>query len=344
MVRDGGGSGSMLVTGATGVVGTEIVREAAAAGWDVVGCSRRGGAGSVSWDMLEEPAPATLRRHWDVVVHAAANTEWTLPAVKAWRANVTPLDSLAELIGPDTHLVFVSTAWVIGLTGDVESPELGDYRNTYEWSKAGAERIVRERFAPVTITRPPLVIGRRGDGAVARFSGLYSRITAFTVGKLPALVGEPDAPVEMVSSTDVTACCLAAAAAGRPVATTVHVQGRGPNAMTVGELIERTVHRLNHWRTGQGGAVPLEGPRLLTAEQWYRFFRPLAGRVLTVHQQRILDMMGPFVPYMSIPEHLAVTWPVEPLEVCLDRCVDYWAAHHPHLASREPKPWKAVAR
>ncbi|WP_283133076.1 NAD-dependent epimerase/dehydratase family protein [Rhizohabitans arisaemae] len=342
MVR-GGDSGSMLVTGATGVVGAEIVRGAGAAGWDVVGCSRRGGAGSVSWDMMNESAPAVLRRHWDVVVHAAASTRWTLPAVEAWRANVTPLDPLAELLGPGTHLVFVSTAWAIGLNGDVESPEVGDYRNTYEWSKAGAERTVRGRFGPATIIRPPLVVGRRSDGAVARFSGLYSRLTAITSGTLPALVCEKESPLEMVSSTDVVSCCLEVAAAGRPATTTVHVQGRGLGAMTVGELIERTLRRLDRWRARRG-AEPLERPRLLTPEQWYRFFRPLAGRVLTRHQQRVLDTLEPFVPYMSIPHSLAVTWPVEPLEDCLDRCVDYWADRHPDRACRELTPWKAAAR
>jgi nucleoside-diphosphate-sugar epimerase len=49
----------------------------------------------------------------------------------------------------------------------------GDYRNHYEWSKAAAERLVRERYGDVTIVRPPLVVGRRSDGTVAPHRRLH---------------------------------------------------------------------------------------------------------------------------------------------------------------------------
>src|SRR5215207_3516390 len=125
----------MLVTGATGVVGSELVGSARRAGWEALGCSARGGSGgAVAWRMGAEPAPGALRREWDVVVHAAARPRWNLDPATAQESNVLPVAALEQVVGPRTHLVHVSTAYATGLRGDAGSPELADYRNSYEWS------------------------------------------------------------------------------------------------------------------------------------------------------------------------------------------------------------------
>lgn len=335
-----GSSGTLLVTGATGVVGTELLRDARAAGWDAVGCSRRGAPGIVAWDLAGGPVPAALRRHWDVIVHAAARPKWTMPAEEAWAANVLPADRMAEIRSPDTHMVLLSTAYATGLAGTVESEDLADYRNTYEWSKAGAERRVRAVLGPATVIRPPLVIGRRSDGAVARFTGMYLFLHALATSKLPVLVADPDSPLEAVSTTDVAAACLAAAEQGPPAAETVEVLGRGTEAATVAHLFDVASAPLNRWRT-ERGLDPLDWPRAVRPEQWFRFVRPWADKVLSPRQRRVVALLEPFVPYLSLSAPLPVTRVVPPMDDCMSRCVEHWIDRNPVLASRSLQSWSA---
>lgn len=330
--------GTLLVTGSTGVVGREVLADARKRGWDAVGCSSRGTGDSVGWDMTGTDVPASLRRPWDAIVHTAARPRWNLPAPEAWRANVTPVDAVASLITGQTHVVLLSTAFAPGLRDDVASPDLDDYRNTYEWSKAGSERRAAEVLGAVTVVRPPLVIGRREDGAVARFTGMYLFLHALTTSKLPALISDPDAYLDLVSTSDVSAACLDAAGGRRPPETTVDVLGRGERAARVTDLLDVAAAELNEWRAEQGG-TPLEWPRTVTPDQWYRFVRPWADRVLSPHHRRLVALLEPFIPYMSLTQPLPVTTTVKPIHDCLRRCVRHWAQRQPTIASRDLRSW-----
>jgi nucleoside-diphosphate-sugar epimerase len=336
-------AGTMLVTGGTGVVGSELVRRARQAGWDVLGCSRRGGPGCVQWDMTAGPPPATLHRHWDVVVHTAARPRrWNTPPEVAWRANVGPLDHLGKLVGADSHVVLISTAYATGHTNSVLATDLDDYRNSYEWSKAAAERAVAELFGTTTIIRPPLVIGRRSDGGIDSFFGMYTILLALTTSMLPVLIADPDGRLEFVSTTDVADCSLRAAHGGRPAATVVHTLGRGGDALLTRDAFDITLDELNSWRTARGGER-LEWPRYVNQEQWQRFFRPFAERHLNHRQNGVVRRLEPFIPYLNIREPLAVNWPVPPIEDCLRRSVGFWADRHQDMAGRDLRPWVADA-
>lgn len=264
---------SMLVTGATGVVGSEIVEQARAAGWKVAACSARGAPDAVAWRMAVEPTPGDLRGPWGVVVHAAARPRWNLTVDDAVRGNVAPVAALESVVGPATHVIHMSTAFAVGLRGSTESCDLADYRNTYEWSKAAAERSATARYG-ATIVRPPLVIGRRSDGAVSKFSGLYSLLHAAVTGLLPALVGEPDAPVEIVSSCDIARCVLQLAATG-PAQTPV-VLGGGAAALPVKSLSELLYLALNSWRVVRG-CEALNMPSVITPNSGGASSFPLRG-------------------------------------------------------------------
>lgn len=329
---------SMLVTGATGVVGHDLVQRAAAAGWDVVGCSARGTGTAVAWRMGAEPAPAALRRDWDVVVHAAARPKWNLTAEAAYAANVAPLDALAEVLGPRTHLVHVSTAYATGRRDDVASADLADYRNTYEWSKAASERGVRAKYGEVTVVRPPLVVGRRSDGAVARFSGLYSIVRSAVAGMLPVFVAEPTAQIEVVSTTDVSDCLLAVADRG-PGGNDVEILGHAGAAPGPKAVVDAMFTGLNRWRTGPGGVEAFRPPQIIDPDQWHRFYLPFARPHMTTRQLHFTDLLSEFLPYMSIPEPLPATWVVPPVTGCVEQAIEHWALAFPRLARATPAPW-----
>ncbi|MFL6128326.1 MAG: SDR family oxidoreductase [Mycobacteriales bacterium] len=374
---------TMLVTGATGVVGQDLVESARRAGWEVVGCSargaagqggirgqggaggrggtggqggtdgrggtdRRGGAGggggtggqggAVAWRMGAEPAPEALRRDWDVVVHAAARPRWNLAAATAHEANVLPVQALDDVLGAGTHLVHVSTAYATGPRGDTASADPADFRNSYEWSKAAAERVVRDRWPDATIVRPPLVVGRRDTGAVARFNGLYSIVRAAVAGMLPVFVAEHGALCDVVSCCDVTACLLAAAGAGPVPGGRTDVLGRSAAAATVKEVIDAMFAGLNRWRAQQGGSH-YTPPSLVTPDQWHRFYLPFARPHMTQRQRHFTDLLAEFLPYMAITEPVEVTWPVDPVLDCVELSIFRWAEAFPRLAIVTPAPW-----
>jgi nucleoside-diphosphate-sugar epimerase len=334
----------MLVTGATGVVGQDLVETARRSGWEVVGCSARGAAGRdgfedvLAWRMGAETVPAALRRHWDVVVHAAARPKWNLDFDTAHQANVVPLADLAEVVGPATHLVHVSTAYAIGLRGDTASADRADYRNSYEWSKAEAERVVRDRWPDATVVRPPLVVGRRDDGRVARFSGLYTIVRSAVAGMLPVFVAETGALSEVVSCCDVTACVLAAAEQGPAAGGRVDVLGRGAASATTKEVLDSMFIGLNRWRAMQGGPL-FTPPSLVTPDQWHRFYLPFARPHMTQRQRHFTDLLAEYLPYMAITEPMAVTWPVDPVLGCVEQSIVRWAQAFPRLAMATPAPW-----
>ncbi len=339
----GDGRRRVLVTGATGVVGSELMdlltRDVALA---VTGCSSGGDPdrGIVAWDMGRTPAPAALTAApWDVVVHAAARTRWTQTVDEARDGNIAPAIALGEVVGPDTHLIFLSTSHAIGLDIRPGATEVDEYRNAYEWAKGQAEAHVSAHLSPCTIVRFPMVIGRRSDGAVARFSGFYQVLGGIASGLVPAFVGIADAPVDLVPVDDI-ARFVATRIGDRPTTTEQETIGCGVEAPTTARLMEVTLSALNEWRAGEGLAT-VECPPMLSPERWERFFYPFARQHLSPLQLRAVELFSVFHPYLSMSSPFAVTVPVEdPLET-LRRSLWFWADANKRAASATPTSWTA---
>ncbi len=337
-------SRAVLVTGATGLVGNELIDQLRSSGpTEVVGVSRRGSPKDpdvVAWDMAAEPAPARLRQRWDAIVNAAANTRWTMSPEEATAANVASVRALAPLVAADTHVIHVSTAYALGLRGGVESPAIEDYRNTYEWSKAHAERVARDSFARLTVVRPPLIVGRRSDGRAARFSGMYTLVRGLTVGTVPAVVADPSARFDAIP-VDALGRLLADLAENRNMreGSTLTIAA-GVAAPTVEEAITTVVDSLNRWRQ-QHERQPLARPPLISPESWNRFFRPFVHEHLTTRQVFILDLLQSFEPYLALVDPLQPDYTVDDILPCLESSTSYWAATNPRIAALVPKPWRA---
>jgi nucleoside-diphosphate-sugar epimerase len=338
-------SHSVLVTGATGLVGSELIDQLQDGGsTEVVGVSRRGSPANpdvVAWDMAVEPAPARLRRGWDAIVNAAANTRWTMCPRDATAANVASVHALEPLVATDTHVIHVSTAYALGLRGDVESADLADYRNTYEWSKAHAERVARATFNRVTILRPPLIVGRRSDGRAARFTGMYTLVRGLTVGTVPAVVADPNARFDAIPVDELGRLLADLAENRRAREGSVLTIAAGAAAPTVAEAITMVVNSLNSWRE-QHGRQPLECPPLISPESWNRFFRPFVRSHLTPRQLLILELLGNFEPYLALAEPLQPDFTVTDVLSCLKTSTSYWADANPRIAALAPAPWRAV--
>ncbi len=243
-----------------------------------------------------------------------------------------------ELVDDDTHLVHLSTSHATGLTGSVSSVDVADYRNPYEWSKAACERLIHERPTPSTIVRFPTVFGRRTDGRIERISNFYKLFPALAGGLLPAIIGLPNALLDMVPVDDIAARIASLVRGPRPDETTTIALGRGSEAPRVSAVIDHVFEALSAWRD-ERGVPPLEQPPLLAPERWHRFFLPFAREHLSPLQLRTIDVFGGFTAYFSILEPFPVTDVVDDVVPVIERCVRWWADTDPKRAAAIPEPW-----
>lgn len=344
----------VLLTGATGVIGTELVQRLHELGLPGAGrdhtlvrvARRAADAAVLPWRIGAEPPPAALAGHWDVIVHAAASTRWTLGRDEAVAANIDPLRAVLALADRDTHVVQVSTAYVGGVRNpeDLRGEEFEGYRNGYEWSKARCEEVARSLHpGPLTLVRPPLVVGRRGSGEIARFSGPYTLLQALVSGMAAVVVGDPAGYAE-ISPVDEVAAVLAAAVLGPPPEqprTEVLAGGRG--SLTLAELLDVVCTTLNECRAAQG-VDPIEQPPLVPGESWDRFYRPFADQYLSPIQSQAVKLLAMFQSYTSMSEPFEPTWTVQDPAAVMAASVRYWAARKPRLALARPSPGRCWRR
>lgn len=329
------------MTGATGIVGSEIyTRLRQRPDLTVTGVSARGNAalGVVGWRMGQEAHPEPLAQPWDVVIHAAARTRWTMTSEEARQANLRSVEAVRELVSDEARLVHLSTAHVLGRTGSIGSADLDDYRNPYEWSKAAAERFVRAEFEEPIIVRFPIVLGRRSDGAIARFTGFHKLMRALASGLLPAIVAVPDAYLDVVPVDDI-ARRVEELAIGDGVPGTTVILGRGDRAPTVDRVLRLFFEALNEWRSGRG-VQRLDRPPLLHPDRWDRFFLPFAREHLSKVQLQVIEVFSEFRPYMCLVEPFHVTDLVEDVDEVIVRTAQFWAEQNPAAASAIPRPWR----
>ncbi|MFG2734863.1 NAD-dependent epimerase/dehydratase family protein [Streptomyces harbinensis] len=336
------GPARTLVTGATGAVGSAVLRALNAAGRPAHGVSRGGvpGRDHSVWRMGEEEPPAELRRPWDAVVHCVADTRFNLPDAEAEDANVRPLRAVLSLAGRDTHLVHLSSSFATGLEGDVSSPARDAYRNSYEWSKATAERLVHAERGHADIVRFPIVMGARADGHLDRYSGFFWLPAAMCNGAVPALVVEEKGLLDIVSSDDVATHVVQLLDGGPPDGHRLSVLGRGDGAQRVGDAFDTVLKALNTWRA-EHGVPQLDPLPHVTPQQWNRFYLPFAEEYLDRVQLLRVTAFRAYQGYLSVTDPFDVTVRVPPTREVLYRSIRRWAQTHATSARRVPRPWRA---
>jgi thioester reductase-like protein len=231
-----------------------------------------------------------LRREVTTVLHCAASVSFGMPLEESRRVNVEGTRRMLDFARSCTRLErfsYVSTAYVAGEPGGLfREDELAvgqSFRNPYERSKFEAELAVRTEGAdlPLQILRPSIVVGDSGTGRTSSFNVLYGPLKAFARGAVPAIPGRRDAPVDIVP-VDYVADRAHELATRGPNGTFHLVAGR--NATTVGRLLEMSSEEL--------GLTP---PAVLPPRLYRRWVHPWLRR-----KYRGLRRMEVYFPYFAM--------------------------------------------
>jgi thioester reductase-like protein len=355
--------GSLLLTGATGFVGTEVLvrylerserhvvalvrapdDEQAAARVRATLATACGDqdahAGRVTAVAGDLTAPklglgerwAPLARRIGAIVHGAASVAFDLPLARSREINVEGTRRVLDFARACATLerfTYVSTAYVAGdRRGTVyeDDTEPGPFRNAYERSKHEAERLVaacRDEME-LTILRPSIVVGDQRTGWTAAFNVLYAPLRAFAAGIIPVVPARRRSPVDVVPVDYVADVVHALAEAPGAAGQTVHVVA-GSRATTVGEIVDLAEARFNA-RT----------PRLVHPRAYHALVAPVVAKRAPSSARRLLASTEPYFPYFAMRLRFddararALLEPrgirPAPLPAYFDRLIDYAVA------------------
>jgi thioester reductase-like protein len=178
------------------------------------------------------------------IVHSAASISFTLPLDEARSINLDGTRRMLELAHECSRLdVYghVSTAYVAGShDGRFAEADLDvgqRFHNSYERSKFEAEQLVRASDGiPYTIMRPSIVVGDCRSGWTSAFNVLYWPLRAFARGLFTTVPGVPAAPVDVVSIDYVADAIYELCTVGG-TSETYHLTA-GVDASTIGEIAQ----------------------------------------------------------------------------------------------------------
>jgi thioester reductase-like protein len=355
--------GAILLTGATGFVGMEVLaRFLERSDRHVVALVRAGddgqatarlratigatcGDGAAHLDRVtavagDLTAPRLgLGDRWEAlaarigaIVHGAASVAFDLPLDASRIVNVEGTQRMLEFARACPRLerfTYVSTAYVAGeRRGTVyeDDNEPGRFRNAYERSKHEAERLVAEHRdeMDMTIVRPSIVVGDHRTGWTAAFNVLYAPLRAFAAGAIPVVPARRRSPVDVVSVDYVADAVHALSEAPEASGQTLHVVA-GAHASTVGEIVAMAGARF---------ATPT--PKLVPPRAYHSVIEPVVAKRAPASARRLLKSTEPYFPYFAmrlrfddararaILEPRGIT--AMPLRAYFDRLIDYAVA------------------
>ncbi|MBT0773326.1 SDR family oxidoreductase [Kineosporia sp. J2-2] len=354
-------AGRIVVTGANGAVGSEFLAHLADQAPDAelvavfsstasrdsfLGRVPQGLASAlrcVVRDLGDGPATRALAAELGparntVLVHAAANVSWSATPQAAHHGNVVVTRHTAELARAlGARFLYVSSAYT--------ATENWLYRNTYEASKAEAERMLRAGFADLDLSvfSCSLVVGHSRTGEISRFHGMYPLLGLVERYEPPFLPGDRDARIDIVPVDWVAAnlCTMTTRLlAGMPAYDVV--ASAGDQAPTLGELVTATVTVLNRARREQGRPELADVP-LVPYRRWDFLRRSVTAWQVTQirmpHQQFLERLVGIYRPYLEtalVRPPQGVTAPCPGWSSYLDTVVEHWRARSHRPARMEP--------
>jgi long-chain acyl-CoA synthetase len=311
---------TLLLTGATGMIGREVLARAAVdARFDRIVCLIRppldrlgpllaahgvphaphvsGLAGDIAAPHLgvaDTSAMAGVTHE----IHCAATVSFDLPIDEARRINVGGTRAMIDLcrrLPKLERLDAVSTAYVAGRRRDlVQEADLGHdagFHNTYEQTKYESEELLRAamRDLPIAVHRPSIVVGDSRTGQTGAWKVLYWPLKVLVRGWLPAVPYDAEGRLDIVPVDFVASAMVALSRDARAIGGTFHLAAGPGRDTTLGALAAHLSGRLARRQ-------PVRVPPVW----WRRVIRPALMLVPSKNLHRTLRTGLVYRPYLEM--------------------------------------------
>jgi long-chain acyl-CoA synthetase len=236
------------------------------------------GLPSADWKRL---AAETTR-----VIHSAATVRFDHTLEEARGINVEGTRRILDFAAAAPQLrslAYVGTAYVAGERTDlVRESELAvgqGYRNTYEQTKAEAEALVRARLGslPGVILRPSIIVGDSRTGVTSSFKMMYWPLKIYARGLWRTVPGYPDAVLDIVPVDYVAASVARLVFDEAAFGSTVHLCAGPRGSATIEQVARRAMEYFN-----------APAPRYVDPRWFFAVVRPLLFLSLWGRKRRIL--------------------------------------------------------
>lgn len=315
----------ILVTGATGFLGTQLVRELldrhpqirlALLIRDTQGKSGQQRADSIvppearlrvqvfSGDVgkpncgLDASAYGFLSAETTRIIHCAATVRFDHSLDEARAINVEGTRRILDFAAGARKLrslAYVGTAYVAGertnLVGENELDVGQRYRNSYEKTKAEAEALVRSRFGslPIVILRPSIIVGDSRTGVTSSFKMMYWPLKIYARRLWRTVPGFPDAVLDIVPVDFVASAVAQLVFDEAALGNTVHLCAGPEGSATIQQIAHRAMEYFN-----------APEPRYVNPKFFFAGLRPLLFLSLWGRKRRVLLNGGVYRDYFTM--------------------------------------------
>ena len=304
-------SGTVVITGASGVLGQAIATELATT-FDVI-CLRhrepinRPGIREVTGDLTQPNLGLTgpdraLLNSADIIVHCAATTAFHNNRTRMASVNIAGTERVLDLAAATgAKLMHVSTAFVARHRRElVDQPLTVRGPTAYVESKAGGENLVRTAGLGALTVRPSVVIGDSRTGEIRRAQGLHSMCGQVMRSEVPLLSIDPAAFIDCVPQDYVARAIGALAEQGVPAGEVWLTAGT--NALTAQEVIDTAL------AVGTEAGLRPHRFRVVDPEMVERLLLPMVADPELALLRRRFEEMSALMELFAAADPFPSTW------------------------------------
>lgn len=257
-----------------------------------------------------EPAIADrLAQEATDVIHCATDISFGRELEAARAVNLLGVVNLMDQVrrwGRIERIAHVSTAHIAGRrTGTIYEDELvhgAGFVNAYEQTKWEAEVYLRGLMEelPIAVYRSSSLVGDSRTGRVRQFNFLHQTLRLINNNLVPAIPGDPSGPVDLIPSDWLADALVYLVDEAFEAGQTYHLVAGREHSFTLGELVDFTAEYLSQ-SPWRRRDDDVQHPEIVDLETFERV-RHQAEEAGESRKAQVLGALSHFIPQMAVPK------------------------------------------